>query len=114
MTRYFYLIVVLAATISGCEKPSNRPASSEALASSSVSRTEADLSPSMSDEQILRAIGLDPVALKSHREQGKDGYTMVYENGASEVMITRSRVSGVTVIRLRPAEQMREWKLGKP
>ncbi len=68
----------------------------------------------MSDEQILRAVGVDPVALRSHRDEGKDGYTMVYENGGSQVMITRSRVSGVTVIRLRPVEQMREWKLGKP
>lgn len=76
--------------------------------------TQSNLVPSMSDEQMLRAIGLDPATLQSNRVQGKDGYMTVYTNAASLLFISRSVVSGVSVTRLKPEEQKQNWKLGKP
>ena len=65
----------------------------------------------MSDEQILRTIGYDPAALTAHRENGKDGYSMVYSNETTLIFVTRSLVSGGRVLRLRPEEQKQEWIL---
>ena len=68
---------------------------------------------SMSDEQILRTIGCDPAALIVHRDDGKDGYSMVYSNATTLVIVTRSLVSGSRVLRLRPEEQKQEWILNQ-
>ncbi|HXI82459.1 MAG TPA: hypothetical protein VNL17_00040 [Verrucomicrobiae bacterium] len=73
-----------------------------------------DLAASMTDKQILRAIGYDPDTLTSSRNDGKDGYSMVYSNETTLVFVTRSVVSGVIVLRMRPEEQKQEWLLGKP
>lgn len=76
--------------------------------------SQSELTASMSDDSILRVIGLDLAALHSERVQGKDGYSIVYTNDRNRVVITRSIVSGVRVVQLRPTEQKREWNLGKP
>jgi len=68
----------------------------------------------MTDEQILRAIGYDPDTLTSRRDDGKDGYSTIYSNETTLVFVTRSLVSGVRVLRLRPEGRKQEWLLGKP
>lgn len=72
------------------------------------------LAAAMSDEQILRALQLDPVALRAEKTQGKDGTTTIYSNAANEVIITRSMVSGVVVLRTKPEASAQTWKLGRP
>jgi acetyl esterase/lipase len=72
------------------------------------------LTAAMSDEQILRALQLDPAALRAEKTQGKDGTTTVYSDATNEVMITRSMVSGVVVLRTKPVGQTQTWKLGRP
>jgi len=69
---------------------------------------------SMTDEQILRAIGNNPDKLVSSRNDGKDGYSTTYSNETTLVFVTRSIVSGVNVLRVRPEEQKQDWLLGKP
>jgi hypothetical protein len=96
LTRPVILAFLLA--VSGCEKQEN----------------QTELTASMSDDRILRTIGIDPAVLRSERVQGKDGYSIVYTNNTNHVTITRSLVSGVIVTQSRPVEQKRVWKLGKP
>jgi hypothetical protein len=119
MMRYLHLSAFLALYLTGCgtqsgTEPAQLPGASNPPTTSPVSVTQSNLAPSMSDGQILRAIGLDPAALRSHRENGPDGYSIVYTNATTVVFITRSLVSGVCVIRLMPLAQKQEWTLGKP
>jgi hypothetical protein len=68
----------------------------------------------MSDDQILRVLQVDPVKLQSKKEQGPDGHAMIYTDETHEIWITRSVVSGVIVMRMKPKEQLKIWELGKP
>src|SRR5207247_8205605 len=118
MTRYFHLTIVLALSLVGCEKHSASPSSSQMaysnqLAAAWARAVQDGLTPSMSDEQILRAIGHDPALLTSHRSNGKDGYSMVYSNETTLIFITRSLVSGISVLRLKPEDQKQYWMLEK-
>lgn len=70
------------------------------------------LSASMSDDQILRVLQLDPAKLTSKRDQGMDGHSMTYSDAGHEVTIVRSIVSGVIVTRTRPVDQTKTWELG--
>jgi acetyl esterase/lipase len=75
---------------------------------------QAPLTASMSDEQLLRALSLEPTALRAEKTQGKDGTTTIYSDAANEILITRSLVSGVVVLRTKPVDQAQTWKLGRP
>ncbi len=115
MMRHFFCIVFLALTLMGCDKrfaaqPSKQGDSAHPLEMGSVT----NLAATMTDEQILRAMGYDPDTLTSHRDNGKDGYSTIYSNETILVFVTRSLVSGVTVLRMRPEGQKQEWLLGKP
>lgn len=68
----------------------------------------------MTDVQILRALGCDPDTLTPYREHGKDGRITMYSNETVLVSVTRSVVSGVSVVRQWPEGQKQEWSLGKP
>ncbi len=74
----------------------------------------AQLTASMSDEQLLRALLLDPAALRSEKTQGKDGTTTNYSDATNKVLITRSLVSGVVVMRTKPVGREQTWELGRP
>lgn len=80
---------------SGCEKP----------------RIDG-LSASMSDEEILKVLKVDPTKRHSEKIVGKDGTTMIYTDGAQEIRITRSIVSGVIVTRAEPPKDRKTWELG--
>lgn len=72
-----------------------------------------NLTAAMSDDQILRALGLDLTKTVARVTQGKDGYSTEYSVGEDRVTITRSLVSGVSVIRSQP-QAPQAWYLGKP
>ncbi len=110
MTRRFHYIVFLALALAGCDRESAPRADS----TPSHVASPTNLVASMSDGQILRAIGHEPATLTSHRTDGKDGYSVVYSNETTLVNVTRSLVSGVSVLRLRPEEKKQQWMLGKP
>jgi hypothetical protein len=65
----------------------------------------------MSDAELLAAFGLPPDA-SSTLIHGKDGTSATYAAGGQSLTITRSRVSGVTVIAQGPAKGL--WPLGRP
>jgi|SRR5882724_10718460 len=118
MTRHFYLIVVLALTLAGCEKPSSSPPSDPAgysnqLAAARARAVQDGLTPLMSDEQILRAIGHDPAALKGSRADGADGHSTSYTNETTHIIIARSLVTGISVLRLEPKDRKQLWMLEK-
>ena len=110
MTRRFHYIVFLALALAGCDRQSAPQGASTPSHVASPTNPVA----SMSDEQILGAIGYEPATLTSHRTDGKDGHSMGYSNETTLILVTRSLVSGVSVLRLRPEEQKQEWMLGKP
>lgn len=72
------------------------------------------LAASMSDDQILRVLQLDPAKMHSKKEQGDDGHSMIYTDDQHEIWITRSSFSGVIVMRMKPANLLKTWELGKP
>jgi hypothetical protein len=97
--------IFLAALVLGgvaCQKESARVALQDGLAAS------------MSDAQLLRVLKIDPATLHSKKEQGPDGYSTIYTDEQHEVWITRSVVSGVVVMRMKPKEDIKTWELGKP
>jgi hypothetical protein len=63
----------------------------------------------MSDGQILLALGIDPARSSARVTQGKDGHSTEYSAGTDRITITRSLVSGVSVMR-----GTQSWYLGKP
>lgn len=72
------------------------------------------LSAAWSDEKILRELGLNPDDLKVEEAQGADGFSMIYRDASNEVWITRSVVSGVIVMRMKPESSQKIWELGEP
>jgi hypothetical protein len=129
MIRHFLCIVFLILTVTGCNRqsatppskpevsaqsPEVSPAKPEVSAQSLETSSGTNLAASMTDVQILRALGCDPDTLTSYREHGKDGRIMTYSNETVLVSVTRSVVSGVSVVRMRPEGQKQEWLLGKP
>jgi len=99
----------------GCDEQSDTQPSKQGFSAHPLEMgSVTNLASTMTDEQILRAIGYDPNTLTAHREDGKDGYSTIYSNGTTLVFVTRSLVSGVIVLRMRPEGQKQEWLLGKP
>ena len=107
MKTYVIFVVCLALNIaSGCSK-------SPVQTTKSQSETEPVLSRTMSDAEILRALGLNLSALTKKVSEGPDGESAYYSDDENEVCITYSAWSGVTVVRLKPEGHYRMWKLGK-
>ena len=70
------------------------------------------VTPSMSDQDIIAAFGLDPATATNIKVNGKDGTMMTYSYGEQEVGITRSTVTGVSVVATGPISG--NWALGGP
>jgi hypothetical protein len=66
----------------------------------------------MTDEQIIKAFGLDPATAATKKVNGKDGTMMTYSSGEQVVNITRSTVTGVSVFATGPTSGV--WDLGTP
>jgi hypothetical protein len=118
MTRHIRLISLLILLAAGCGKQPVSPpltgvADSPEIVAARARAVQDRLTSSMSDEQILRAIGHDPATLASRRADGVDGYSMTYTNVTTHIIITRSLVTGISVLRLRPKDQQQHWMLGK-
>jgi NADH:ubiquinone oxidoreductase subunit 5 (subunit L)/multisubunit Na+/H+ antiporter MnhA subunit len=72
------------------------------------------LAATMSDDQILRVLQLDPAKMHSKKEKGDDGHSTIYTDEQHEIWITRSSFSGVIVMRMKPEKQLKIWELGNP
>jgi len=112
-------IALLVLFVPGCEKQPVSPpltgvTDSPEIVAARARAVQDGLTPAMSDEQILRAIGHDPATLTSRRADGVDGYSMTYTKATIDIIITRSVVTGVSVLRLLPKDQRQHWMLGKP
>jgi hypothetical protein len=99
------LLCVLA--IASCSSPAIEPPRITATAA------QLHLRASMSDEQIIRALGFDPARMKQHRVQGPDGYGTDYKAPDGRwVGITRSASTGTFVMVWDARGQKGSWELG--
>ncbi|MEO7672826.1 MAG: hypothetical protein ABIU09_01960 [Pyrinomonadaceae bacterium] len=107
--------MLLVLVVAGCEKQSTSPSAgvidSPEIEAARARAVQDGLTPSMSDVQILRALGHDPDVLTSHRTDGKDGYSTAYTNDTTDITITRSLVTGISVLRLLLKDQQQHWML---
>src|SRR5262249_48361634 len=101
--------IVAACAVAACDRrqplATRHPASQPAVGAP-------PLDAAMTDDQIIRAFGVDPGAPKREFVQGKDGTSIRYNAGDQKVTVTRSLVSGVTVIASGPRAGV--WPLGRP
>ena len=117
MRACFHFIVLLAALLMSCGRPpsferSDRP--DDPFVAKAQARAVRDgLTSKMSDGELLRAVGQDPAKLTAYGSQGVDGYSMIYTNQTTYISITRSVVSGISVIRLLPKDQHGAWIVDK-
>lgn len=69
----------------------------------------------MTDEELLRVMKCDPKKMASREDRGPDGSSMTYSDDQEEIVITRSVVTGVCVLRHLKEKNVRQtWELGKP
>ena len=101
MTRVLLCVALSVFAFTGCTSPPPR----------SAEVAQRNLRATMTDEEMLRALGHDPNAMKSEHTKGKGGTSATYANDRTEITITRSIVSGVGITQWRP--QFRQWKVGK-
>jgi len=64
----------------------------------------------MSDEAIVSVFGIDAKTAMRKDVQGKDGKSVTYSSGEQEVTVTRSTVTGITVMASGPVSG--HWQLG--
>lgn len=116
MTRLCHILCLLAFCI-GCERepapaPTLNPKLAAFLAEGRSNAIADHLTNGMSDEQILRAIGYDPATLRSNRGgNGIDAYDVEYISDMTDITITRSLSTGITVLRYLPKDQQKQWVL---
>ena len=67
---------------------------------------------SMTDQEIVKAFGIDAATATTKKVNGKDGTMTTYSSGEQEVSITRSTVTGVAVAATGPIKGT--WALGSP
>jgi hypothetical protein len=106
------MILLALCAVTACERrgsvTTTKPASSTTMPAADAVRLNAG----MTDAEIVRAFGLDPESAKREFVQGKDGTSTTFATGNQQVTVTRSVVSGVTVIASGPTSG--SWKLGQP
>jgi hypothetical protein len=111
-------VLCLLAFCAGCERepattPTLDPRLAALLAEGRSNAIADHLTNGMSNEQILRAIGADPATLLSNRANGIDGYSVTYINAGTNIIITRSLSTGLSVLWLLPKDQQKHWNLDK-
>lgn len=67
---------------------------------------------SMSDQEIVKAFGIDTATATTKKVNGKDGTMSTYSSGEQEVSIARSTVTGVSVVATGSIKGT--WELGIP
>src|SRR5437763_937702 len=98
-TRLTILMIVVAlCAVTACER--HGPVATTAPTSPTTKPAADDprLKAGMTDAEIIRAFGLDPSSAKRELVQGKDGTSATFAAGDQQVAVTRSLVSGVTVM----------------
>jgi hypothetical protein len=98
------LLLLLCLGASGCER-----------ARDDDHRASFALRADMSDEDLLRAMKRDPTKMKRQSTDGVDGSSIAYSDAEEEVVITRSVVTGVAIVRhIKPRHVWQTWHLGNP
>lgn len=68
----------------------------------------------MSDEQLLRIMKRDPSRMVREVTHGDDGSSTSYNDAEEEIVVTRSVVTGVVVLRhIKRSNVWQTWVLGK-
>lgn len=105
------LVCVVSLFLAGCgldQSEQTPPAAHAAFA-----QPKPHLHAGMTDDTILRALGLDPARMRARSDAGPDGYSSTYSGHRGEsVLITRSIVTGVFVMQSGPSGS-RSWELRK-
>jgi len=97
--------------LTGCAFDSS--SGNSTVAPGAFTEPKAHLTPTMSDDAILRSLNYEPTRMKVRSTNGMDGYSTTYITRGREVTITRSIVSGVIVMEDVPSGS-RSWELGQP
>src|SRR5438445_13543285 len=108
-------ILIILATLSavtGCERQGPVPTTSPASPTTEPTAEAPSLRAGMTDAEIIRACGLDGSSAKREFVQGKDGTSTTYSGGDQRITVTRSLISGVTVMASGRVSGV--WPLGQP
>jgi hypothetical protein len=111
--RLIILTIVIAwCSTTACERQPTVPGTAVASPTTKPAEEGPQLKAAMTDPEILRAFGLDPSSVKREVVQGKDGTSTTYVAGDQNITVTRSLVSGVTVMASGRVSGV--WPLGQP
>ncbi len=112
-TRFKILMILLPMCVAtACEHRGPVTTSTPASPATKPAADAPRLNAQMNDAEIIRAFGLDPKSAKPELVQGKDGTSTTYIASNQKVTVTRSLVSGVSVLASGPISGV--WSLGKP
>ena len=116
LTRLGILMLLLAAcAVPACGRRGSVSTTAPASTATPTTKPAVDgpgLNAGLTDVEIIRRFGLDPESAKRVFVQGKDGTSTTFTVGNQQVTVTRSLVSGVTVMASGPKSG--NWALGKP
>jgi len=113
VVRYSMRFIALTISLSliGCGT-SARPSQPNAIPSTPVVLENGNrLDASMTDNELLQNLGLNPKEFVATHTYGKDGEQIVYRHGEQSVSIVRSLVTGTAIIADGPAVSG-NWMLG--
>jgi hypothetical protein len=102
--------IVIFVVLFGCNRGPEGPATHIA-SNPTILKNGNHLDAAMSDDELLRSLGIDAKDATQTRTQGKDGYSIEYRHGDQRVTITRSLVSGVSILADGPTISG-QWSLG--
>jgi len=118
-----YLIAAAVLLLAACQRQptpatNNQPAMDPQLAAmlqeGRAAAARDHLTGSMTDAEILQSIGYDPATFASNRTYGVDGYSVGYTNQTTDIIITRSVSTGISILRLSPKDEKEHWHLDNP
>jgi hypothetical protein len=104
-----YLAIAIA--LVGCNSSSETPQIIHVASTPVVLENGNRLDSTMSDSELLQNLGLDFKEFTPKRTQGKDGYSMEYRHGKQQVTVTRSLVTGISILAEGPSVSG-QWSLG--
>src|SRR5689334_9661108 len=104
--------VVAGCAVAACDRGTAAPATVPAGGTTRPAVDTSRLNARMTDDEIIGAFGLEASSVKRELVRGKDGTSTTFTSGGQKVTVTRSLVSGVTVVASGPKSGV--WTVGKP
>jgi hypothetical protein len=114
MSWYLGILMILGAlcAVMACERHGPVATTGPATVTAKPADGTPRLNARMTDDEMIRAFGLDPKSAKREFVQGKDGTSTTYAVADQRITVTRSVLSGITVTASGPVSG--NWALGQP